>query len=160
MHSHTIYGRAFSATGRELDMLTQDFCIFYDDHALYPNFGGVVLAEEEGRRIAACLGPRKAAILGNHGLLTVGQTVEAAVGYFVMLEKLCQTQLAADAAVAGRRGGGYGEELVLIGDDEARETYRTTGNPALGYFIGLPLFQVGEREFGERTYMGRGLEAL
>jgi len=34
-HSHSVYGRAFCATGRELDMLTQDSCVFYKDHALY-----------------------------------------------------------------------------------------------------------------------------
>ncbi|KAK3328266.1 class 2 aldolase adducin domain-containing protein [Cercophora scortea] len=155
VHSHTIYGRALSATGRPLLMLTQDFCTFYNDIVVYPNFAGLVLATEEGRRIAAALGPHKAAVLGNHGLLTVGQTVEAAVVYFVMLERLCQTQLAAEAAVAGEVG-----KLIVIGEEEAKVTYQSVGGPDSGYFMGLPLFQVGEREFGERTYLGRGLEAL
>lgn len=43
---------------------------------LYESFNGVVLAEKEGRDIAACLGGRKAALLQNHGLLTVGGSVE------------------------------------------------------------------------------------
>ena len=34
-HSHSIYGRAFCATGRTLDMLSQDHCVFYRDHGLY-----------------------------------------------------------------------------------------------------------------------------
>ena len=29
-HSHSVYGRAFSALGKELDMLTQDSCAFYN----------------------------------------------------------------------------------------------------------------------------------
>ncbi len=29
-HTHSIYGKAFSALGIELDMLTQDSCAFYD----------------------------------------------------------------------------------------------------------------------------------
>lgn len=29
-HSHTIYGRAFSALGRKLDIITQDSCVFYN----------------------------------------------------------------------------------------------------------------------------------
>ena len=62
-HSHSIYGRAFAALGRELDMITQDACAFYRDHAVYRQFNGVVLAEEEGRRIAETLGDRKAIIL-------------------------------------------------------------------------------------------------
>lgn len=35
-HSHSTYGRAFCATGRTLDPITQDSCGFYNDHALYP----------------------------------------------------------------------------------------------------------------------------
>ena len=53
-------------------MMTQDSLRFYKSHAVYPNFGGVVLDREEGRKIAECLGDGKAAILQNHGLITVG----------------------------------------------------------------------------------------
>lgn len=35
-HCHSVYGRAMCATGRTLQMLTQDFCTFYNDHVLYP----------------------------------------------------------------------------------------------------------------------------
>jgi ribulose-5-phosphate 4-epimerase/fuculose-1-phosphate aldolase len=68
---HSTYGKAFSVFGRELDMMTQDSLRFYKSHAVYPNFGGVVLDREEGRKIAECLGDGKAAILQNHGLITV-----------------------------------------------------------------------------------------
>lgn len=64
-HSHSLHGRAMSATGRALDMLTQDFCVFWNDHVLYENFGGLVLAPEEGQKIAACLGGKKVALLAN-----------------------------------------------------------------------------------------------
>ena len=43
-------------------MITQDACAFYNDHAVYRQFNGVVLAEEEGQRIAECLGPKKVGI--------------------------------------------------------------------------------------------------
>lgn len=62
-HSHSIHGRAFSTLGKELDMITQDACAFYKDHAVYKEFRGAVLDEEEGRRIAETLGNRKALIL-------------------------------------------------------------------------------------------------
>jgi ribulose-5-phosphate 4-epimerase/fuculose-1-phosphate aldolase len=68
---NSTYGKAFSVFGRELDMMTQDSLRFYKSHAVYPNFGGVVLDREEGRKIAECLGDGKAAILQNHGLITV-----------------------------------------------------------------------------------------
>lgn len=74
-HAHSVHGKAFSAFGRELDMITQDSLRFYKSHAVYAEFGGVVLDREEGRRITAALGNGKAVILQNHGLLTVSYTV-------------------------------------------------------------------------------------
>lgn len=151
-HSHSLYGRAMCATGRTLDMLTQDFCVFWNDHVLYTNFAGLVLAPAEGKAIVSILGNKKAALLGNHGLLTVGPSIEATVAWFVLLERCCQIQLAADASAAGT-----GKPLVTIGEEEARATWEAVGTVGNGYFQGLPLFQVAEREFGERTFMGRGV---
>lgn len=154
-HSHSVYGRAFCATGRTLDPLTQDACVFYNDHVLYDNFAGVVLAEEEGKHIAATLGDKKAALLGNHGLLTAGASIEAVTAWFVLLDKCCEVQLLADASSAGS-----GKPLVKIGEVEAQSTWEALGKPSGGYFMGLPLFQVAEKEFGEATFLGRGLEPL
>ena len=50
----------------------------------YTSFNGIVLADEEGKQIAKALGNNKAALLQNHGLLTVGQTIEAAVFWFIV----------------------------------------------------------------------------
>lgn len=119
------------------------------------NFAGLVLAAEEGKQIATCLGPKKAALLGNHGLLTAGATIEATISWFVLLERCCQVQLAADASSAGT-----GRPLVVIGEEEARSSWEAIGQPDHGYFQGLPLFQVAEGEFGERTYLGRGLDPI
>jgi ribulose-5-phosphate 4-epimerase/fuculose-1-phosphate aldolase len=55
-HAHSVHGKAFSAFGRELDMITQDSTRFYKSHGVYNQFGGVVLASEEGERIADALG--------------------------------------------------------------------------------------------------------
>lgn len=153
-HSHSTFGRAMCATGRTLDMLTQDFCVFYNDHVLYQNFGGLVLDNSEGCAIAEALGGRKAALLGNHGILTAGPTIEATVAWFVLFERCCQIQLTADAAAAGR-----GVPLVTIGDEEAKATHEAVGTNGNGYFQGLPLFQIAEREFGEKTVLGRGVVA-
>lgn len=86
-HAHSVYGKAFSAFGRELDMMTQDSLRFWKSHAVYPQFGGVVFDREEGQRIAQHLGNGKAIILQNHGLLTVGETVDAAAFWFISLDK-------------------------------------------------------------------------
>ena len=34
-HSHSIYGKAFSALGKTLRPLSQDTCAFYDDHVVF-----------------------------------------------------------------------------------------------------------------------------
>ncbi|KAI1083555.1 S-adenosyl-L-methionine-dependent methyltransferase [Whalleya microplaca] len=121
-HSHSIHGRAFATLGRNLDITTQDSCAFYNDIALYDNFGGIVLGPEEGITISKALGQKKAAILANHGLLTCGTTIESCVFWFTSLEKCCRAQLMADAAAAGRGG-----ETVKVSDEEAEFTYRTVG---------------------------------
>lgn len=140
-HSHTIYGRAFCSLGKILDPITQDSCAFYDDHVLYDNFKGVVLAEEEGLAIAECLGERKAALLQNHGLLTTGATIEATVFWFVSLDKCCHSQLLADAAAAGTSG-----KTIKIDHEDAVNTHKTVGSSIGGWFSGKPLFDVMERD--------------
>ena len=81
-HSHSIYGRTWCTLGRKLDTITQDACAFHNDHVTYNSFNGVVLVEKEGQDIAACLGNKKAALLQNHGLLTVGKTIEEVCNAF------------------------------------------------------------------------------
>lgn len=70
-HCHSIHGKAWSVFGKPIETLTQDSCMFYDNHGVYNSFNGVVLAEAEGENIARALGPKwKTCILQNHGLLT------------------------------------------------------------------------------------------
>lgn len=90
VHAHSVHGKAFSALGIELDMISQDACnFFYKDHSLYGNFGGTVLNEEEARHIADALADNSAVILQNHGLLTVGHTVDEAAYLFGSMDRLC-----------------------------------------------------------------------
>jgi ribulose-5-phosphate 4-epimerase/fuculose-1-phosphate aldolase len=97
-HSHSLYGKAFSALGQLLEPLTQDACAFYEDHSIFEEFSGVVLDESEGQRIAEVLGHRKAVILQNHGLLTVAPSVEAAVWRYIAMDNAAHAQLLAQAA--------------------------------------------------------------
>lgn len=97
-HTHSTYGKAWSTLGRELDPLTQDGCAFYQDHALFDTFSGVVLETDEGFRIGQALGQRKAVILKNHGILTAGPSVESAAWWYIALDNACHTQLLAEAA--------------------------------------------------------------
>lgn len=131
-HSHSVYGKAWSALGRPLDPITQDVCAFYEDHVVFDDFTGVVLDNSEGERIAAALGDCKAAILQNHGLLTVGETIDAAAWWFITMERSCQAQLLAQAAGTPK----------LIDPEHAASTRETVGSPLAGWFSFQPLFAV------------------
>ena len=143
-HSHSIHGRAFCTLGIPLGTITQDSCSFHNDIALYSSFRGIVLAAEEGLAIASALGPKKAALLQNHGLLTCGQTVESTVFWFMSLEKCCQVQLMADAAA-----GGLGRKTIQIADEDAAYTYQSVGTEMAGWFSAKPTFDMMEFESGE-----------
>ena len=131
-HTHSVYGKAWSALGRLLDPITQDSCIFYNDHALMTEYTGVVLTEQEGRRIADTLGCKKAIILQNHGLLTVGHSVDEAAFWFITMDRTCQAQLAAEAAGTPK----------LIERHFAELTYTQIGAPEAGWFCFQPLFEM------------------
>jgi ribulose-5-phosphate 4-epimerase/fuculose-1-phosphate aldolase len=97
-HSHSLYGKIWSTLGRKLEPLSQDAAAFFEDHVLFNDFTGVVYDSSEGERIAAALGGSKAAILQNHGLLTVGASVEGAVWWYLSMENACKTQLLAESS--------------------------------------------------------------
>ena len=52
-----------------------------------------MLDEEEAGHIAKALGKNSAVILQNHGLLTVGHTVDEAAYLFGALDRLCHGEL-------------------------------------------------------------------
>ena len=135
-HSHGLYGKAFAAQGRLLDPLTQDSCAFYEDHAIFSDFSGVVLDTSEGERIAKTLGPRKAVILQNHGLLTVGASVESAVWRYIAFENAAQAQLLSEAAGPTKP----------IPHEVALHTAGQIGSDAGGWFSFQPLWDVITRE--------------
>ncbi|KAI5960061.1 uncharacterized protein KGF55_004784 [Candida pseudojiufengensis] len=97
-HAHSIHGKAYSAFGKPLEMINQDSCIFYKNQGIYETFGGVALDKNEGIEIAEAAGPIvKAMILTNHGLLTMGKTIDEAAYLFCLMEKTCQIQLIVDS---------------------------------------------------------------
>lgn len=135
-HTHSLHGKAWSSLGRLLDPLTQDACSFYDDHALFDDYTGVVLDLAEGQRIASTLGDRKALILRNHGLLTVGHSVDEAAWWFITMERTCQAQLLAEAAGTP----------VPIAPDVASLTYSQVGTAYMGWFCFQSLYDKIVRE--------------
>jgi len=131
-HAHSPYGKAFSSLGIPLACLTQDACVFYEDHVVIAEQGGAVVFEiEAGKELASKFPKGKAAIHKNHGLFTVGQTVDEAAFWFITMERSCQAQLMAMAA-------GTPEP---IRHEYAKYTAEQTGFPLAGWFSFQPLWQ-------------------
>ncbi|KAI8975431.1 class II aldolase/adducin N-terminal [Mycotypha africana] len=142
VHTHSIYGRTFSTFGRKLLPITQDACAFFEAHSVYEDFGGVVFDEAEAQRLTTALGPtNKCLILQNHGLLTTGKTIDEAIWAFISMERCCQSQLLAEAALPN----GY-KDLKLISDEVARSVFRNIGNAQAGYAQFQPMYDMIIRE--------------
>ncbi len=138
-HSHSLWGKTFSTLGIKLEPITQDVCAFYDDHVLFDKYSGIVSEIEEGNRIAEVLGNHKAAILQNHGLLTVGQTIEEAVWWFIAMERSCQSQILAMQTNLTPKS---------LDHETAIKTRSKIGFPLAGYLQFQPLWQDIFEEFG------------
>jgi len=129
-HAHTRYGKVWAAMGgRRLEMVDQDVCNFYGEAlAVYGDYGGVVVGSAlgEGEAIAEALGEKgKGMILANHGLLTVGETVDEAGFLFGLLERSCAVQVELGKA---------GEKKRLIEDKEAEFNFRMASTPETLYW--------------------------
>lgn len=122
-HCHIIYGRAYSVFNKPLEMLNQDVCTFYKSHAVYEDFGGVAVDENEGKEIAKAIGKGKGAILRNHGLITVGETVDEAGYLFMLMEKSCQIQRLVFSTQLP------GHEKFMARDEEASYTHFIQADP-------------------------------
>ena len=139
-----MYGKAWASFGRELDMISQDVCYFYKAHSIYRNYGGIAFESDEGTSIARALGDNKAMILVNHGLITVGETVDEAAYLYTLLEKSCRVQLMVEAT--GMRSKNavqrdvrndeltrilrlVGLPKVIVRDEEAADTFRMASQP-------------------------------
>ncbi len=131
-HAHSPFGKSFASLGIPLAPLTQDACMFYEDHVVIAEQGGAVVFEvEAGKQLAAAFPTGKAAIHKNHGLFTVGETVDEAVFWFVSMDRSCQAQLMAMAA----------GEPQEIRPEYASYTAAQTGFPLAGWFSFQPLWQ-------------------
>ena len=82
------------------------------------------------------LGEKKALILRNHGLLTVGRSVDEAAYWFVALDRSCQAQLLAEAA----------GKPIAIDPKNARLTRAQVGSELAGWFSFQPLYESIVRE--------------
>lgn len=135
-HAHTTYGQIWATTGKLLRPLSQDSCAFYNDHSLFDDYTGVVYEGGEGERIAQALAGNKAAILRNHGLLTVGNSVAEAAWWFILMERSCREHVY--AYMLG--------EPVEIEERYAEKTFKDEGTPESGRSQFKPLWDMIVKE--------------
>jgi ribulose-5-phosphate 4-epimerase/fuculose-1-phosphate aldolase len=94
-HTHPPKGTAFAALGRKIKILDQTACSFYGDHTLVSEYDGVVATGDQALTMHRAIGPHRVAVLQNHGLLTLGASIEQAVVDMLDLERTCELNLAA-----------------------------------------------------------------
>lgn len=135
-HAHTVYGKAFCSFGKKLAPITQDACYFYEDHALFDAYDGISDVKDEGMSIAQALGQKKAAILRNHGLITVGQTIDECAYWMISLDNACRVQMLADSSGTPK----------LIADAAARQVASRLGSPYYGWASFQALYEMIEAE--------------
>jgi ribulose-5-phosphate 4-epimerase/fuculose-1-phosphate aldolase len=103
IHTHTRAGAAVSCQRDGLLPISQQALMFHDRLG-YHEYEGFALDPAERALLIADLGPHKAMVMRNHGLLAVGRTAAEAFNRIYMLERACEIQI---AALAG------GRELVI-----------------------------------------------
>ena len=97
-HTHTPYATPWAANVELFRMICQEATAFFEDHAVFDGEEVQVSDFDTGKRIAAALGETKAVLLRNHGPLTVGGSVEEAIGWFLLLERVAEVHVKAHRA--------------------------------------------------------------
>jgi ribulose-5-phosphate 4-epimerase/fuculose-1-phosphate aldolase len=96
LHTHSRAGVAVSAQKEGLLPISQQSSLILSSLA-YHDYEGLAVHDEERDRLKTDLGTNKYMILRNHGLLTVGRSVQDAFLAMYFLEMSCQIQISAQA---------------------------------------------------------------
>lgn len=111
MHTHTRAGIAVSASERGLLPISQHALIVFDE-AGYHDYGGLGVLEEREAVGKSC-SKANCIIMRNHGLLSLGDTIQAAFRRMYFLELSCQIQTTVAAS---------GEPVLMISEKIQNET--------------------------------------
>jgi L-ribulose-5-phosphate 4-epimerase len=105
IHTHPSHAVALSATGQDLQPISQPAVAFSDGLPYFRDTIDLIRSQAMGAGVAKALGMHKAVLMRNHGVAVVGASIEEATILTIMLENACQIQLAAQS------GGGIGEQF-------------------------------------------------
>ncbi|XP_061117895.1 alpha-adducin isoform X1 [Conger conger] len=139
VHIHTPAGAAVSAMKCGLLPISPEALSLGE--VAYHDYHGILVDETEKVMIQKNLGPKsKVLILRNHGLVSVGETVEEAFYYIHNLVTACEIQVRTMASAGGP------DNLVLL--DPVKYKARPRCTEPVGEGTGSqPKWQVGEQEF-------------
>lgn len=98
-HTHTQFGTPWSANAKPFTAITQEACLFVFDQSVYMGEDVQVAALDGGHAIARAMGDTTLCMLRNHGPLTVGRSPAAAVGAFVLAERVAEVHVKAPDAL-------------------------------------------------------------
>lgn len=98
VHTHANHVTALTATGAPLELVTQIASVLQDDTAALDEYEGLVVDQGGGDDLARALGSKRALLLKNHGLISVGASIAAAVTGAIILEYAAKIQLKVMAA--------------------------------------------------------------
>src|SRR5690606_37551459 len=97
IHTHAFFTAALSMLDEPLAVAHMDATMFYNDCAHLREWPGNPVTELEGDIIAGALGFKRAVLLANHGLATVGGTIEEATFMAICFERAARMQIRARA---------------------------------------------------------------
>jgi ribulose-5-phosphate 4-epimerase/fuculose-1-phosphate aldolase len=99
VHTHSPAACQFAALGEALVPLDHAGSLFcYPSIPRFELTGGLIKNRELGQALAAALGDANAILLPQHGIVTAGPDLPAAIMTAVLLDRACRTQLTAMAA--------------------------------------------------------------
>jgi ribulose-5-phosphate 4-epimerase/fuculose-1-phosphate aldolase len=98
IHTHPPYCVALSASGRPIRCYSQPSALFHEALGIYDDTVALIRSPEMGAAVARALGPHRAALLKNHGIVAAGASIAEAVITAIMLENAAQVQMIAEAA--------------------------------------------------------------
>ena len=117
MHVHSIHATVLaSLADSRLPAIDQNTAMFFDRHVVDDHYGGMAF-EEEGARCAAMLADPKVTtmVMGNHGVLVIGQTVAETFNRLYYFERAAETYI---------RALQTGQKLRVLSDAVAEKTAR------------------------------------
>ncbi|XP_017369789.1 alpha-adducin isoform X5 [Cebus imitator] len=140
VHIHTPAGAAVSAMKCGLLPISPEALSLGE--VAYHDYHGILVDEEEKVLIQKNLGPKsKVLILRNHGLVSVGESVEEAFYYIHNLVVACEIQVRTLASAGGP------DNLVLLNPEKYKAKSHSPGSPVGEGTGSPPKWQIGEQEF-------------